>query len=950
MKHIKTSLAFIISLLVVFTSCEKEPFIIINTPQEITFSEQGGSQSISFTANRNWSVSSTESWVKVSPSSGASSDGSITVTLTCEQNTTYSARSATITVNVENLRETITVSQDLNLGIIVSPKTIEVSNKAQSIEVEVKANVGYSIEIDAACKNWISLAGTKSLSAEKITFNIVANEAYDPREGIIIIKQSNGSLSETITVKQGQTDEILVSTSSYELSNEEHQLSIEVKANVEYTVTSDVDWIQVVSTKALSSSTLTLGIEKNESYDNRTGHVVIQQKNGEKSATITIEQGQALGLIVSPNSFDLSKEAQTIKFTVSYNVDFDIIVPDGDKNWLTVKEDPSTKALSEKTITIDVAENANYSSRETSVTLKQKGGSLSTTVKILQAQTDILSVEKSEYDVDVAGGDIVVNLNANVSYSVDFSSDVASWISLKSQEEKALTFSIAPCNFDTDRTGVVYLKGASLQQSITFHQFSPNAGKAIEFKSSVVKKVCVENYDLNGDGELSYGEAAKVTVIHSQFFGDYAGGITSFDELQYFTAVSDIRSYAFYNCKYLKSIILPEFVTTIGAYAFANDFELSSITLPNGIVSIGKYAFANCSKADLNIPKACSYIGESAFTNSGITRAIFPEGLEEIQNRTLENCSKLSEVSLPSTVRRIGLIAFGACPLLESIVLPEGLTYLGESAFYASGLKSINISGELVSIPGSCFSQSLLEEITIPQNIVTVGEYAFSGCFNLKKVVIENADIILYDNPFASSYSIESFEGALASADKRYLSQDNVLIAIATGNLTEYAIPEGIEVIGVSAAESAQQLQKISFPSSVKEIRGYAFVDCQALSDISFSEGLKVIGQSSFSDCRKVKTVTIPDSVETIGSNAFWGLSMDKLTIGKSCKEVGENLNAWSFEVNVKECYMRCLVPPTSCPYNIEKIYVPTGTIEAYKSSSWNTKYTTSVEEYNITD
>ena len=171
-------------------------------PRSFSFTKDGGNQALSFSCNRDWSISSTESWIKISPSSGTTSDGDITVTITCSPNTTYDQRSATITVIVEELMETISVTQDTGLGLIVSQTTYNLSQEEQTLEVDVQSNVDYSVSIDPTCKDWVSLESTKALSTGELFFRVAANDAYDKREGAISIKQNNGELESTIHINQ----------------------------------------------------------------------------------------------------------------------------------------------------------------------------------------------------------------------------------------------------------------------------------------------------------------------------------------------------------------------------------------------------------------------------------------------------------------------------------------------------------------------------------------------------------------------------------------------------------------------------------------------------------------------------------------------------------------------------------------------------------------------------
>ena len=75
MRRIISYLFMLVSLAFMTASCQKAPFVTLNTPRSFTFTRDGGTQNITFTCNRNWSVSSSESWIQVSPSSGTASDG-----------------------------------------------------------------------------------------------------------------------------------------------------------------------------------------------------------------------------------------------------------------------------------------------------------------------------------------------------------------------------------------------------------------------------------------------------------------------------------------------------------------------------------------------------------------------------------------------------------------------------------------------------------------------------------------------------------------------------------------------------------------------------------------------------------------------------------------------------------------------------------------------------------
>ena len=196
----KRILFILAGMLLLLSACQLLPLITITSPSEIELSADGGSGVVIFTANREWRASSPANWIHVSPASGDASKDAISVTVTADANTTYDDRTATVTVSIDGMSQTVTVTQQANLGIILPTKTYEVKAEAQTIEVEVQANVEYEVSIGT---DWIQQAGTKGLTSEKYTFNIVENPSYSPREGTIFIKSKSAKVpDQVVSVKQ----------------------------------------------------------------------------------------------------------------------------------------------------------------------------------------------------------------------------------------------------------------------------------------------------------------------------------------------------------------------------------------------------------------------------------------------------------------------------------------------------------------------------------------------------------------------------------------------------------------------------------------------------------------------------------------------------------------------------------------------------------------------------
>ena len=202
MNKIISSVLVAVGLAFVLPSCQKAPFILMTGPSSFTFPFEGGTQTFTFSCNRDWSVSSSESWISIVPVSGASGKGDGTVTITCSPNYSYQSRTATISVTAADVTAKVFVTQDPGVDLlVVSPKSVYLSPEEQTLEIAVQKKIDYTVSIDRAGSEWIKYEGTQAQTADKVTFKVSAN-ASDPRSGVITFKQKDGEISETVNIRQ----------------------------------------------------------------------------------------------------------------------------------------------------------------------------------------------------------------------------------------------------------------------------------------------------------------------------------------------------------------------------------------------------------------------------------------------------------------------------------------------------------------------------------------------------------------------------------------------------------------------------------------------------------------------------------------------------------------------------------------------------------------------------
>ena len=170
--------------------------------------------------------------------------------------------------------------------------------------------------------------------------------------------------------------------------------------------------------------------------------------------------------------------------------------------------------------------------------------------------------------------------------------------------------------------------------------------KAMSFANATVKALCTKAFDRNGDGVFSYEEAATVTDLGTVFKDQT--GITTFDELRYFTSLTTIPDSAFAGCTKLTMIKLPNSIKHIGANAFYDCRVLKNFFIPAGVKSMGKEAFFNC----------------RVLPNQQI-----PIGVSRIESRTFGNCLAFTDMELHSGISYIGDQAFSGSTKLTNVTL-----------------------------------------------------------------------------------------------------------------------------------------------------------------------------------------------------------------------------------------------------------------------------------------
>ena len=281
-----------------------------------------------------------------------------------------------------------------------------------------------------------------------------------------------------------------------------------------------------------------------------------------------------------------------------------------------------------------------------------------------------------------------------------------------------------------------------------------------------------------------------------------------------------------------------------------------------------------------------------------ITKAVICDGVTNIGKCAFQHCTELKSISVPDSVTIIDDHALDCCPSLESLTIPEKVTSIGCDAFFGcQSLESITIPASVTSIDATAFSccsglkhfsvdknnpvydsrndcNAIIKTAenaliggfkisTIPDSVVSIGEFAFNICSGLTDITIPDSVTEIGDMAF---YSCSNLKTVTVGKGVKVIGKQ---VFYQCSALDSVILPEGLTEIGVGAFNYCLSLTDITIPDSVTTIRGSAFANCKALTSITIPAGVTTIEVAAFYFCTDLNTVIIPSNVKTIGDQAF---------------------------------------------------------------------------------
>ena len=382
----------------------------------------------------------------------------------------------------------------------------------------------------------------------------------------------------------------------------------------------------------------------------------------------------------------------------------------------------------------------------------------------------------------------------------------------------------------------------------------------------------------------AFNACNNIETIRIPFIGDsktsYNSGIKKANTLfGYIFGAESYETQKAYVPMNLHKVIISDEVVNIQSYAFYGCKQITEIILPNALECIGYDG--NSMSTSYNV----------SFAYTGITSLYLPQTVKDLGGDSFlgTNINKVEVSDLNTFLKVLSHSSFGGNAdlyangqLVTEVNIPEGTTYLGRNLSGVKSLKKVTIPDSLKDGYG-CFENCRNLEEVIFKGTPQINEMweTFSGCISLKSVHIPasvtyftnqpfegcNFESVYYDGTFEDWCKIDfgySGQSPMPYTERFYYKKEN-----GYEELIDAVIPETITQINTGVFSGYKALRSVTLHEGITAIANSAFSNCKNLSSIVLPSQLRFIGECAFWDCKSLYSINIPKYISEIGDRAF---------------------------------------------------------------------------------
>lgn len=419
--------------------------------------------------------------------------------------------------------------------------------------------------------------------------------------------------------------------------------------------------------------------------------------------------------------------------------------------------------------------------------------------------------------------------------------------------------------------------------------------------------------------------------------------------------LSGVPSLAFSGCSHIKKVVCEGAISTVGSQAFKGCVSLLEVVVPSSITYVGDEAFSSCSSTRVYVSGQCESGFQDAETFLGYekteeidgSRYVFMtdssgkkvaeafrldltkdeivvpnqiDGYEVIGiARNAVRDGRVSRISLPNTIRRIGSFAFASCSNLRSISIPTSAINVERAIFFGSRISELT-AGRLYGPEGkgpylgyffgteNSSLSSTLRKVTLVDPNVMIPENAFKQCNSLMELDFRGETVSSFSALFGGSVPSSVTKAGLVSGSTLVAKNcfrgckglESISLADSISSVGDFAfyecsslasinIPTSLVSLGANAFYNCVSLASpLTLPDSLQTLSDGVFYNCSKLPSVALPCQLESISPSAFNKCSSLSSVTMPESLTSIGSYAFSGCSsLKSLALPEGLSSIG---------------------------------------------------------------
>ena len=391
--------------------------------------------------------------------------------------------------------------------LFVDEKPLRFSADGGSATIDLVANKDWTATSDNSWCTVSPTSGEGDVGGTRLTVRCSGNDSYENRTATITVNCAE--MSKRLTVSQSQNNALIISQKEFSLDEKGGTISISVQSNVSYSceIIEGSSWIEDISTRGLSTQTKQFAVKENTTYDAREGKIRFSDSTKGITEDVVVRQTKNGAIIITQKEYNVGSDGGTITVEVKSNVDYKYQIIEG-SSWI---EAVNTKGLTTQNVQFSIKENTTYDVREGKIRFSESSTGLCDTVVVKQSAKGVIIIEKTQYELSYDAQLLDISLLENTDFEVKIATDSQGWIKkveTKGLQTSSFTLSIAE-NETKAREGLVYVTTTSDYITLKIKQ----TDGIITIQDAFFRQYCVDRFDKNGDGAISYKEARGVSQI-----------------------------------------------------------------------------------------------------------------------------------------------------------------------------------------------------------------------------------------------------------------------------------------------------------------------------------------------------------------------------------------------------------------------------------------------------